>query len=76
MVRKAYIHNNLTNMNRKTILLSLLAVAASAAAQTVDKTFYVDFGEPGNDARGHQTTGADANGHYWINVVSSGNTFL
>lgn len=76
MVRKTYIHNNLTNMNRKTILLSLLAVAASAAAQTVDKTFYVDFGEPGNDARGHQTTGADANGHYWTNVVSSGNNYL
>lgn len=33
-----------------------------------DQTYYIDFGETDNDSRGHQTLGADANGHYWTNA--------
>lgn len=35
-----------------------------------DQTFYIDFGETDNNDRGRQTTGADANGHYWTNAYS------
>ena len=45
-------------------------------AQNTTQTMYIDFGEPDNDSRGHQTTGADANGNYWTNVKSSGNNYL
>src|SRR3712207_2582913 len=34
------------------------------------QTMYLDFGETANNARGHQTLGADANGHYWNNFSS------
>lgn len=30
----------------------------------------IDFGETDNDARGHQTVGADVNGNYWNNLSS------
>ena len=35
-----------------------------------DQTYYIDFGETDNDSRGHQTIGADANGHYWTNAYA------
>lgn len=35
-----------------------------------DQTYYIDFGETDNDSRGHQTLGADANGHYWTNAYA------
>ncbi len=31
---------------------------------------YFDFGETSNNTRGHQTTGADANGNRWNNITS------
>lgn len=37
---------------------------------TLKQKFYIDFGETNNDSRGHQTTGADANGNYWNNFSS------
>jgi cephalosporin-C deacetylase-like acetyl esterase len=48
----------------------------TANAQTVTQTMYVDFGEPNVSTRGNKTEGADVNGHYWNNVVSSGNNYL
>jgi hypothetical protein len=53
---------------------SLCLLAANA--QTVTQTMYVDFGEPNVSTRGNKTEGADVNGHYWNNVVSSGNNYL
>ena len=35
-----------------------------------DQTYYIDFGETDNGSRGHQTLGADANGHYWTNAYA------
>ena len=35
-----------------------------------NQTYYIDFGETDNDSRGHQTLGADANGHYWTNAYA------
>lgn len=40
------------------------------AAYRLSQTMYVDFGE-NNNARGHQTEGADQFGHYWNNLVSA-----
>lgn len=44
--------------------------------------YFVDFGENNDDARGHQTVGADVNGNYWNNVycqdgnlITSGNKY-
>lgn len=56
--------------------LMMLSYLNPVCAQTTTQTMYIDFGEPDNDSRGHQTIGADANGHYWTNVKSSGNNYL
>lgn len=56
---------------KKISLLLISFLAAIASAQTVDKTFYIDFGENNVSSRGNLTKGADANGHYWTNVYSS-----
>ena len=37
---------------------------------TLKQRMYFDFGETDNNSRGHQTTGADANGNYWNNITS------
>lgn len=37
---------------------------------TLAQRIYIDMGETANDARGHQTVGADANGNYWNNLTS------
>ena len=37
---------------------------------TLKQRMYFDFGETGNNSRGHQTLGADANGHYWTNAYA------
>ena len=50
---------------------ALLLFPAMGDAQTVDQTFYVDFGENNVSARGNLTTGADKFGHYWTNVYST-----
>lgn len=52
------------------ICLSLFAIMG-VSAQTVDQSFYIDFGENNVSSRGNLTTGADVNGHYWTNVYSS-----
>lgn len=54
----------------------MLPLFSYVGAQNTTQTMYIDFGEPDNDSRGHQTTGADANGNYWTNVKSSGNNYL
>ena len=56
--------------------LLMLSCVNFVSAQTTVQTMYIDFGEPDNDSRGHQTVGADINGHYWTNVKSSGNNYL
>ena len=53
--------------------MAMLPLFNYVCAQNTTQTMYIDFGEPDNDSRGHQTTGADANGNYWTNVKSSGN---
>lgn len=47
-----------------------LVMGLATGAQTVEQTFYVDFGEKNVSSRGNLTTGADVNGHYWNNVYS------
>ena len=37
---------------------------------------YLDFGESNNASRGMMTDGADANGHYWTNVRSTGGIYI
>lgn len=56
--------------------LLMLSCVNFVSAQTTVQTMYIDFGEPDNASRGHQTVGADINGHYWTNVKSSGNNYL
>lgn len=56
--------------------MAMLPLFNYVCAQNTTQTMYIDFGEPDNDSRGHQTTGADANGNYWTNVKSSGNNYL
>ncbi len=47
--------------------LVLLGTALTLSAQTVERSFYFDFGMDGG-ARGELTTGADVYGHYWNNI--------
>lgn len=57
----------------KTLLpLALLAGWLSAEGQTVERTFYVDFGQNNVANQGYKTVGADANGHYWNNIFGKG----
>ncbi len=57
-------------MKKLCLFLSFM-IGLMANAQTVDQTFYVDFGENNVASRGNLTTGADANGNHWTNVYSS-----
>ena len=65
-------------LKRKLFLLTicLMAVLGVVSAQTVTQTMYFDFGENNNASRGHLTSGADANGHYWNNVHSTGGIYI
>lgn len=54
---------------------AILCMAQGAVAETVSRTFYIDFGDV-KEGRGHVTEGPDANGHYWNNVKSSGNNYI
>ncbi len=56
---------------KKIFLAASLLFSVAATAQTVDQTFYVDFGENNVSARGNLTTGQDKFGHYWTNVHSN-----
>ena len=71
------LERSLHNFSRLAVLwVTVLAVSISSAssmyAQTISQTIYVDFGAKDDSSRGMQTTGADANGHYWTNVHSAG----
>lgn len=58
-------------MNKRLLFscLGWMAVAGCLSAQTLTQTLYFDFGK--SDAtNGNTTVGADANGHYWNNIVS------
>lgn len=61
-------------MKKSRILLALaiLAGCLNATAQTVERTFYVDFGQNNVANQGYKTVGADANGHYWNNIFGKG----
>ena len=54
------------------LLLALLASILNAESQTVERTFYVDFGQNNVSNQGYKTVGADANGHYWNNIFGKG----
>ena len=54
------------------LLLALLASIMNAESQTVERTFYVDFGQNNVSNQGYKTVGADANGHYWNNIFGKG----
>ena len=43
---------------------------------TLRQTMLIDFGENNNDARGHQTLGADQNGRYWNNIYSTDGNWI
>ena len=65
-------------IRRKLFLLTIccMAVLGVASAQTVTQTMYFDFGENNNNSRGHLTSGADANGHFWNNVHSTNGIYI
>lgn len=56
---------------RNLFIASAMLLAAVTHAQTVDQTFYVDFGENNVASRGNITNGPDKFGHYWTNVYST-----
>jgi hypothetical protein len=61
-------------MNAKQILLTL-ALSTSilgAGAQTVERSFYIDYGQNNVANQGYKTVGADKNGHYWNNIFGKG----
>ena len=57
-------------------ILSMGTLSLAISAQTVTQTMYLDFGENNNNSRGHLTSGADANGHYWTNIHSTGGIYI
>ena len=61
-------------MKKSRILLALAIFAGclNATAQTVERTFYVDFGQNNVANQGYKTIGAAANGHYWNNIFGKG----
>ena len=61
-------------MKTKRILLMsvLLAGCLHATAQTVERTFYVDYGQNNVAGQGYRTDGQDRNGHYWNNICGKG----
>ncbi|MBR0543194.1 MAG: hypothetical protein IIW98_01905 [Bacteroidaceae bacterium] len=61
-------------MKKSRILLALAIFAGclNVTAQTVERTFYVDFGQNNVANQGYKTIGADANGHYWNNIFGKG----
>lgn len=57
------------------LLLAALGVSATATAENVSRTFFIDFGDV-QPERGRVTEGADENGNWWNNVKSSGNNYV
>ena len=54
------------------LTLALLVSVLSAGAQTVERSFYIDFGQNNVSGQGYKTVGADKNGHYWNNIFGKG----
>ena len=54
------------------MVLALFASILSAKAQTVERTFYIDYGQNNVSGQGYKTVGADKNGHYWNNIFGKG----
>ena len=52
--------------------MALLMSLSGMKAQTVNRTFYVDFGQNDVANQGYKTIGADKNGHYWNNIFGKG----
>ena len=49
-----------------------MASVLCAQAQTVERTFYIDYGQNNVANQGYKTVGADKNGHYWNNIFGKG----
>ena len=58
--------------NHTLLVLALFASMLSAKAQTVERTFYIDYGQNNVSGQGFKTVGADKNGHYWNNIFGKG----
>ena len=59
--------------SKKTLLtVALMASVLCAQAQTVERTFYIDYGQNNVSGQGNKTVGADKNGHYWNNIFGKG----
>lgn len=54
------------------LIFALLASWLSAEAQTVERTFYIDYGQNNVANQGYKTVGKDKNGHYWNNIFGKG----
>ena len=54
------------------LVLALLAGVLNAEAQTVERTFYIDYGQNNVANQGYKTVGKDTNGHYWNNIFGKG----
>ena len=58
---------------KQTLLtLAMLMGGLNAGAQTVERTFYIDYGQNNVANQGYKTVGADKNGHYWNNIFGKG----
>ena len=58
---------------RQTLLtLAILAGGLNAGAQTLERSFYIDYGQNNVPNQGFKTRGADKNGHYWNNICGKG----
>ena len=49
-----------------------MASVLCAQAQTVERTFYIDYGQNNVSGQGNKTVGADKNGHYWNIIFGKG----
>ena len=58
--------------NHTLLVLALFASMLSAEAQTIERTFYIDYGQNNVSGQGYKTVGADKNGHYWNNIFGKG----
>lgn len=58
---------------KQTLLtLAVLAGGLNAGAQTLERSFYIDYGQNNVTNQGYKTVGADTNGHYWNNIFGKG----
>ena len=63
--------------NHKNFLIVSAAVMAFATqAQTLQQSFYFDFGPKTGTSNGVETTGADSNGNYWNNITNNSGNYI